>query len=74
LLDKIGRARYNVLREHLVKIVAQSIWSEHPEAKTIRAVFGSISLPSVIEFEQGKRIMQFLWVIPVCRRLSPEGR
>ncbi len=55
LLDKIGRTPYDALREHLVKMVAQSIWREHPEVKTIRAVFGSIRLPSVSEFEHGKR-------------------
>jgi hypothetical protein len=55
LLDKIGRTPYDPLREHLVKTLALSIWREHPEVKTIRAVFGSISLPSVSEFEHGKR-------------------
>jgi hypothetical protein len=55
LLDNIGRTRYDTLRELLVKTVAQSIWREHPEVKTIRAVFGSISLPSVSEFQHGKR-------------------
>jgi hypothetical protein len=55
LLDKIGRTPYDALREHLVKMLALSIWREHPEVKTIRAVFGSISLPSINEFERGKR-------------------
>jgi hypothetical protein len=39
LLDKIGRTPYDALREHLVKMLAQSIWHEHPNVKTIRAVF-----------------------------------
>jgi hypothetical protein len=55
LLDKIGRTPYDALREHLVKILAQSIWREHPDAKSVRAIFGSVSLPSVSEFEHGKR-------------------
>ncbi len=55
LLDKVGNTRYDALREHLVKMVAQSIWREHREAKTIRAMFGSISLPTISEFEHGKR-------------------
>jgi hypothetical protein len=55
LLDKIGRTRYDALREHLVKMVAQSIWRDHPQVKAIRAVFGSIRLPSVTDFEHGKR-------------------
>jgi hypothetical protein len=55
LLDKIGRTPYDVLREYLVKTLARSVWREHPEVKTVRAVFGSIRLPSVSEFERGKR-------------------
>jgi hypothetical protein len=54
LLDKIGRAPYDALREYLVKMLAQSIWREHPEVKTIRAVLASIKLPSASEFEHGK--------------------
>jgi hypothetical protein len=62
LLDKIGRTPYDALREHLVKMLAASIWREHPEVKTIRAIFGSIRLPSVHEFEEGKReSYQFLY-------------
>jgi hypothetical protein len=55
LLDKIGRTPYNALRELLVKMLAQSIWRQHPEVKTVRAVFGSTTLPSLSEFEYGKR-------------------
>jgi hypothetical protein len=55
LLDHIGRTRYDALREILVKRLAQSVWREHPDVKMIRAVFGSIRLPSVTEFERGKR-------------------
>ena len=54
--------RFLTLREHLVKMLAASIWREHPEVKTIRAIFGSIRLPSVHEFEEGKReSYQFLY-------------
>ena len=55
LLDKIGRTPYDALRELLVKMLAQSIWRQHPKVKTIRAVFGSTRLPSLSEFEHGKR-------------------
>jgi len=55
LLDQIGRTGYDLLREHLVKMMAQEIWREHPEVKTMRAVLRSIRLPSISEFEQGKR-------------------
>jgi len=53
LLDDIGRSRYDVLREYLVKMLARSVWREHPDAAMIRAVLGSISLPSIDEFERG---------------------
>jgi hypothetical protein len=55
LLDQIGRTKYDALREVLVKMLAQSVWRDHPDVKTIRAVFGSIGLPSVSEFDHGKR-------------------
>jgi hypothetical protein len=55
LLDNVGRTRSDPLREHLVKMMAQFIWREHSDVKTVRAIFGSISLPSVKEFEHGKR-------------------
>lgn len=55
LLDTIGRTRHDVLREYLVKTLARSVWREHPEVQTVRAVFGSIRLPTVSEFERGQR-------------------
>ncbi|PWT77902.1 MAG: hypothetical protein C5B58_16040 [Acidobacteria bacterium] len=55
LLDSIGRTRYDTLREILVKTLARSVWREHPEVKTVRAVFGSVRLPTVSQFEHGER-------------------
>jgi hypothetical protein len=54
LLDDIGRTRSDALREHIVKMMASSIWHEHPEVKTMRAMLGSVILPSVTDFERGK--------------------
>jgi hypothetical protein len=72
LLDNIGRTRYDALREHLVRMMAQSVWREYPEVKTIRAVFGSINLPSVNEFEQGKReSYEFLYAYDFSLREGP---
>jgi hypothetical protein len=72
LLDNIGRTPYDALREHLVKMLALSIWREHPEVKTIRAVFGSIRLPSVSEFERGKReSYEFLYAYDFSLREKP---
>ena len=55
LLDNIGRTRSDALREHLVKMMTQFVWREHPNVETVRAIFGSIGLPSVRDFEHGKR-------------------
>jgi hypothetical protein len=72
LLDKIGRTPYDALRELLVKMLAQSIWRQHPEVKTVRAVFGSIRLPSANEFEHGKReSYQFLYAYDFSLREEP---
>ena len=55
LLDSIGRTPSDALRELLVKTLAQSVWREHPDVQSVRAIFGSIRLPSVREFTEGKR-------------------
>jgi hypothetical protein len=55
LLDKLGRSEYDPLREGLIKMLARSVWQAHPHAKSIRAVFGSVRLPSISEFEAGKK-------------------
>ena len=55
LLDNIGRTQYDALREILVKTLAQSVWREHPDVESVRAILGSIRLPSAREFTEGKR-------------------
>jgi len=55
LLDKIGRPRYAPLREVMIKMLTHAIWREHSEAIMIRAVFGTVTLPNISEFEQGVR-------------------
>jgi len=54
LLDEIGRTHSDGFREYMVKMVASSIWHEHPEVKTMRAILGSVILPSRRDFERGK--------------------
>jgi hypothetical protein len=54
LLDQIGRASYEPLRELMVKMLAYAMWQVHPDAVTIRAVFGYVEMPSVAELKQGK--------------------
>jgi hypothetical protein len=55
LLDSIGRTPYDALREILVKTLAQSVWREHPDVGSVRAILGSIRLPTAREFKEGKR-------------------
>jgi len=55
LLENIGRTPYDAMREILVKTLAQSIWREHPDVKSVRAILGSVNLPTVRQFEEGKR-------------------
>jgi hypothetical protein len=72
LLDNIGRTRYDTLREILVKTLAESIWREHPDVKSVRAILGSISLPSVSEFEHGEReSYEFLYAYDFSLRNEP---
>jgi hypothetical protein len=54
LLDRLADNRYEPLREVVVKMLALSVWRERPDVKKIRATFGSVSLPSIGDFEHGK--------------------
>lgn len=55
LLDKIGRPQNASLREVMIRMLTESIWREHSDAVMIRAIFGSIKLPNINEFERGMR-------------------
>ena len=54
LLDRMAEERYEPIREVLVKMLAFSVWRQHPDVKKIRAVFGSVTPPGIAEFEHGK--------------------
>ena len=54
LLDRLPEERYESIREALVKMLAFSVWREHPDVKKVRATFEAVHLPSITEFEQGK--------------------
>lgn len=54
LLDRIGRAQYEPLREVMLKMLAYSAWREHPGAVTVRTVFGYVDVPSALELKEGK--------------------
>jgi hypothetical protein len=54
LLDKLPEERYEPVREVIVKMLAFSVWRQHPDVKKIRATLETIHLPSITEFEHGK--------------------
>ena len=54
LLNRLADARYEPVREVLVKMLALSVWRERPDVKKIRATFGSVSPPGISDFEHGK--------------------
>lgn len=54
LLDKLADARYEPLREVVVKMLALSVWRQRPDVTKIRATFGSVNPPSITDFEHGK--------------------
>jgi hypothetical protein len=55
LLDTIGRTHSEAFRQTMVRMLADSVWREHADATMIRAIFGSVILPSAPEFAHGKR-------------------
>src|ERR1043166_10240092 len=55
LLDRLREERYEPIREVVVKMLAFSVWREHPDVKKIHAVFGSVTPPDIAEFERGKK-------------------
>jgi hypothetical protein len=54
LLDKLPEERYKPVREVVLKMLAFSVWREHPDVKRIRATLETVHLPSIADFEHGK--------------------
>lgn len=55
LVDYLGRAASGPMREVVLKLLANAVWQQHPEATTIRALVGVLVSPTAAEFEGGKR-------------------
>jgi hypothetical protein len=55
LLDRIVEETYEPLRAMFVKMLAYSIWQDHQDATSIRAVVGYVELPTPDEFERGRK-------------------
>jgi len=73
LLDSIGRTPYDALREILVKTLAQSVWRKHPDVESVRAMLSSVRLPTVREFENGKReSYEFLYAYDFSLQNAPD--
>jgi hypothetical protein len=72
LLEEIGHAQSDRLREYLTRAITRSIWREHPDAVSIRAIFGRSRLPTIDEFEHGKReSYEFLFAYDFSREKNP---
>lgn len=55
LLDRIAEESYEPLRAMFVRMLAYSIWQDHQDAMSIRAVVGYIKLPTPDEFARGQK-------------------
>jgi hypothetical protein len=55
LFDRIAEETYEPLRATFVKMLAYSIWQDHQDAISIRAVVGYVELPAPDEFERGQK-------------------
>jgi hypothetical protein len=55
VLDYIGQTDYEPLRQVMVKMLAYSVWQQHPDAITIRAVYGVINEPTLAEARKGQK-------------------
>lgn len=72
LLDEIGHAESDRLRQYLIRAITRSMWREHPDATSVRTIFGRSRLPTINEFEQGKReSYEFLCAYDYSRDTTP---
>ena len=57
LLDRLPEKRYEPIREVVLKMLAFSVWREHPDVQRVRATFEAVHLPSIVDYEHGKAEM-----------------
>ena len=55
LLDFIGHTHYAGLREAMLRRLAYATWRQHPNATSVRTVFGVITVPSAADYKSGQR-------------------
>jgi hypothetical protein len=74
LLDTIGHAESEDLREVMLKIAAYSVWQEHQDTSMIRAVLGYIDIPTPAEAASGKtESYKFLYAYDFRFADKPDG-
>jgi hypothetical protein len=54
-LDELGANMSGPMREVMIKLLANTIWRQHPDAVMVRAVLGAVRLPTPDEFAAGQR-------------------
>jgi hypothetical protein len=75
LVDTIGRTHSEALRQTIITMLADAVWREHADAIAIRAIFGSVILPSAAEFAHGKReSYEFLYAYDFAVSDNPTER
>jgi hypothetical protein len=55
LLDFIGHTHFGGLREAMLRRLAYATWRQHPNATSVRTVFGVITVPSAADYKNGER-------------------
>ena len=74
LLDQIGSTGYDPLREIMIKMLAYSVWQDHPDATVIRAVFGFVALPNINDVKEGKaETYHYLYAYDFSFREHPDS-
>jgi hypothetical protein len=53
LLDLIGHFDNRIVREGLIRLLAQDSWRQHQNLTRIRTVFGLVNFPTVDEYAKG---------------------
>jgi hypothetical protein len=55
LYDHIAFASHGALRQLMLQMLTYSVWRQHQDAVAVRAVFGVIELPTIVQFQRGEK-------------------
>ncbi|MGI9087104.1 MAG: hypothetical protein ACR2HH_05085 [Chthoniobacterales bacterium] len=56
LIDQVGEAEPEQLRELLIRSIVASAWRKYPEVTSTHAILGVSDLPTLAEYVQGRRL------------------